>query len=569
MNTSDNALPHGQAKQDHVQRPEQQKNENKNIFRTQALALSQISKNSQPREGSWASLLDWLDVSPDALVIVNQAGQIILVNDQTETLFGYKRSEFVGHPLEMLLPQRFHMVHAFHRERYTTSPRTRPMGAGLELYGLRKDGTEVPVDISLSPILVDGELYVLGAIRDITERRRLQEREHLARAEAEARLELLQLILDELPTSVYLVQGEEARLVLANRAASVVWGATWQVGQLMQDFLTSNHIRVFNMHGEVLPPKSFATLRALQQNEKVHEYQESIRHADGTILPVLVNAVTLGRRLLAGVKVGGETAQVEEDPSDSGERFTLVVQQDVTERMELERRKDEFIGMASHELKTPVTSIKTYVQVLQRKLAKEGNEQAAQILSKVDTQLGTLTRLINELLDVTNMATGILSWQEEVFDLRDLVYEVVEDLQRVTERHQIHIEENESIEVSADRERIVQVLTNLLTNAIKYAPQGGLILVRQTREKGRALISVQDQGIGIPPEKQAQVFERFYRVRSPAHETFPGLGLGLYLCAEIVKRQGGQIWLESEAGKGSTFFFTLRVSSETTKDDEE
>ncbi|HET8843801.1 MAG TPA: PAS domain S-box protein, partial [Ktedonobacteraceae bacterium] len=416
MNEPDNVLCN-RTTQDPVQLEETNFNKNSDVLPAQIFSLTRHTKNSQLQEGSWDSLLNWLDISPDALVIVNQAGQIMLVNDQIETLFGYQRAEFVGQPLEMLLPQRFHTAHVLHRERYTTSPRTRPMGAGLELYGLRKDGTEVPVDISLSPILIDGELYVLGAIRDITERRRLQEREHIARAEAEARLELLQLILDELPTSVYLVQGDDARLVLANRAASAVWGATWQVGQSMEDFLTTNHIRVFNMYGEVLKSEFFATLRALQQDEKIHEYQESIRHADGTILPVLVNAVALGRRLLTGVKVVAGAERNGDPRSDLAERFTLVVQQDVTERVELEQRKDEFIGMASHELKTPVTSIKTYVQTLQRRLAREGNEQAAQILAKVDTQLGTLTRLINELLDVTNMATGILSWQEELFDL--------------------------------------------------------------------------------------------------------------------------------------------------------
>jgi signal transduction histidine kinase len=380
----------------------------------------------------------------------------------------------------------------------------------------------------------------------------------------------LQLILDELPTSVYLVQGEEARLVLANRAATVVWGATWRVGQSMQDFLTTNHIRVFNVHGEVLPPTAFATLRAFQQNEKVHEYQESIRHADGTILPVLINAVVLGRRLLTGVKVMAREDGKGDHLSDSAERFTLVVQQDVTERMELERRKDEFIAMASHELKTPVTSIKTYEQLLHRRLTKEGDEPSAQVLTKIDTQLGTLTRLINELLDVTNMATGILSWQEEIFDLGDLVQEVVEDLQRGTERHRIHIEGRGSIQISADRERIGQVLSNVLTNAIKYTPQGGPIVVKQILDGDRVLLSVQDWGIGIPLEKQAQVFERFYRVRSPEHETFPGLGLGLYLSQEIVKRQGGQIWVESRAGEGSTFFFTLQVKppSERMKGDE-
>jgi PAS domain S-box-containing protein len=169
MNEPKETLTDGRAKQDSA--PRVIKAEKESVDGVHAHIFSS-SSSSQPRKGSWASLLNWLDVSPDALVIVNQTGQIMLVNDQAETLFGYRRSELVGQPLEMLLPQRFYAVHILHRERYATSPRTRPMGAGLELYGLRKDGTEVPVDISLSPLLVDGELSVLGAIRDITERRR-------------------------------------------------------------------------------------------------------------------------------------------------------------------------------------------------------------------------------------------------------------------------------------------------------------------------------------------------------------------------------------------------------------
>src|SRR5215469_14980968 len=154
-------------------------------------------------EISEASLLTLLDVLPDALVLVDAAGRITQVNSQVEALFGYTRSELDGLQLEVLLPERFHAAHVLHRERYAVSPRIRPMGAGLELYGRRKDGTEVPVDISLSPLTLGGALYVLAAIRDITERRRLQERERAAREAAEARLALLQLILDKLPASVY------------------------------------------------------------------------------------------------------------------------------------------------------------------------------------------------------------------------------------------------------------------------------------------------------------------------------------------------------------------------------
>ena len=191
-------------------------------------------------EISEVSLLTLLDVLPDPLVMVDAAGRIALVNSQAEALFGYPRSDLEGQQLEVLLPERFHAAHVLHRERYAASPRTRPMGAGLELYGRRKDGTEFPVDISLSPLTLNGALHVLGAIRDITERRRLEERERAAREEAEARLALLQLILDELPASVYIVQGEEARLVLANRATTTVWGATWHSGQPMLDFLVTD-----------------------------------------------------------------------------------------------------------------------------------------------------------------------------------------------------------------------------------------------------------------------------------------------------------------------------------------
>ncbi len=496
---------------------------------------------------------NWLDLSPDALVIIDSAGLIRYVNRQMETLFGYSFQELENQQLEILLPERFRAAHIHHRERFAAAPRIRQMGVGLELYGLRKDGTEVPVDISLSPLCFGDVFSVLGAIRDITERRSLQESERAARAE----LELLQLILDELPISVSLIRGEQARLVLANRTALAIWGTQWHVGQPMQDFLTSNGLRLFSIDGHSLSPTTIAPLRAVRQGETVREHQELIQRADGTTTSLLVNAVALGQRLLRGVPAPNERST--SDSFNTAESIALVVHQDVTELMELERRKDEFIAMASHELRTPVTSIKTYVQWLRRRLIKQGDEASSAVLTKIDGELNGLTRLIGELLDITQMETGHLPWHEETFDLNELVREVAEALEHTTERHQIKREGQGSLPVYADRERICQVLANLLSNAIKYTPQGGTILVRQTKHKEGVTLSVQDSGIGIPHEKQTHLFERFYRVKDAEHENFPGLGLGLYLSAEIVKHHGGQIWVESEPGVGSTFFFTLPV----------
>lgn len=401
-------------------------------------------------------------------------------------------------------------------------------------------------------------LHMIGVALDVTEHHHLQEREQAARAVAETRLELLQLILDELPSSVCLLQGEEARLVLANRATTTIWGATWNIGQPMQDFLSINHISVFTSNGLVLLPATLMAFRALQHDETVREQQVSIRRGNGTTLPALMSTIALGKQPDLSVKATGENSG--DHLSGTAEPAVLVVYQDVTERVELEQRKDEFIAMASHELKTPLTSMKVYAQSLRRRLLKQEDEVAVRMLTKVDTQLNALTRLINDLLDVTKMTLGTLSWQEELFDLGELIQEIVDHYRHITVSHQICLEGAGPIQICADRERIGQVLTNVLSNAIKYSPQGGLILVKQIIEKDKVMVSVRDNGIGIPPEKQVSVFERFYRVKDEMHETFPGLGLGLYLSAQIIKRQGGQIWLESQVGAGSTFFFTLLVT---------
>lgn len=218
------------------------------------------------------------------------------------------------------------------------------------------------------------------------------------------------------------------------------------------------------------------------------------------------------------------------------------------------------MAMASHELKTPVTSLKGYAQLLLSRFTKAGDERSAASLAKMNAQLDKLVHLIDELLDVTTLEAGQLAWHTQPFDLNVLAREIVEEVGYTDEQHQIRIEGAVATPVSGDREHTGQVLINLLSNAIKYSPQATTIRVTCTSDTDSATVSVQDSGIGIASEKLTHVFERFFRVSSPEHESFPGLGLGLFISAQMVKRQGGRMWVESQPGVGSTFSFTVPLA---------
>lgn len=232
---------------------------------------------------------------------------------------------------------------------------------------------------------------------------------------------------------------------------------------------------------------------------------------------------------------------------------------DITEQKELAQQKDNFLGVASHELKTPVTSLKAYTQVMESMFRRSGDIKHAEMLAKMDKQINRLSSLIGDLLDVTKINTGRLQFNETVFDFSQMVEEVVEDLQRTSSKHQIIMELDFQGSILGDRDRVGQVVINLLTNAIKYSPDANRIVL-QTRQQGNEVeLCVQDFGIGISADKKDKVFEQFYRVSGTREHTFPGLGLGLYISSEIVKNMNGRMWVNSVEGKGSTFCFALPV----------
>jgi signal transduction histidine kinase len=240
------------------------------------------------------------------------------------------------------------------------------------------------------------------------------------------------------------------------------------------------------------------------------------------------------------------------------------------ERKKADIQKDEFLGFASHELKTPVTSIKGYIQLMQL-YAEQRKDPTQTLLSllpliqKVDTQVDRLTHLINDLLDVTKAQAGKLEFNLEDFPIDDVVREVVGNMQMISPKHQMILEGSTGVTVYGDRERTAQILINLLSNAVKYSPQADRVLLRLASSADKVRVTVQDYGIGIAKEDQQKIFERFYRVNGTKQETYPGLGLGLHIANEIAKRQNGRLSVESIEGRGSIFCLELPASQFVTK----
>lgn len=230
---------------------------------------------------------------------------------------------------------------------------------------------------------------------------------------------------------------------------------------------------------------------------------------------------------------------------------------DITHHKKLEQQKDEFLTIASHELKTPVTGIKAYTELLLRLFRQAGQEEPIALMEKLDGQVDRLTGLIKSLLDATRIAEGQLPLHKETIDLNAKITNCVQDLQRLSPQHTLLFIPGEIGPVAVDRERICQVITNLISNAVKYSPGAKDVTIATVAFEDGVKVSVQDKGIGIPAELLDKVFDRFFRIGREQVNTFPGMGLGLYISAGIVHRHGGRIVAESTPGEGSLFYFTL------------
>jgi PAS domain S-box-containing protein len=235
------------------------------------------------------------------------------------------------------------------------------------------------------------------------------------------------------------------------------------------------------------------------------------------------------------------------------------IARDITERKRDETRKSDFIGMVSHELKTPLTSLKALLQVAEVKLKPNNDSFLSGVMHKSNIQVKRMTNMINGFLNVSRLESSQILIEKQSFHLDSLIAEVIDETHLTVTSHPIHFLSCPPVTVMADRDKINSVLTNLIGNAVKYSPNGTAITVKCEITDGKTLVSIKDQGMGIKAEDTDKIFDRYYRVQSQHNKHISGFGIGLYLSAEIIRRHDGDIWVESEQGQGSTFYFNLPI----------
>ncbi len=276
------------------------------------------------------------------------------------------------------------------------------------------------------------------------------------------------------------------------------------------------------------------------------------------------NTVTNFEQLIVNQKTGRDVyvrtsaAPIRDDNGNI--TGAVAVSRDITDLTELDRIKEQFIAVAAHELKTPVAIMKGYAQALLRK-NEEVSPASQRMLNAIDRGADRIAGIVRDLLDISRLHDGSLELESERLDLLQMLDEVVGRMDHKTVGHSIHLRRNGPVLVVGDRDRLEQVASDLLDNAMRYSPDGGDIEIEVTAFGDNAVMSIRDQGVGIPKAKQGRIFERFYRAHTGTPYDYGGMGVGLYICREIASKHGGRIWFESDEGKGSTFYLSLPLAS--------
>ena len=625
--------------------------------------MGELDETRGAIEKAWKALLQGraileglFEFAPDAIVCVDREGRISRINKEAERLFGYAEGELVGQDHDILVPERFRAVHGANLRNYMSDAGVRTMGAGLELYGRKKDGSEFPVEIALGPVETLEGLYVLAIVRDVTDRKRLER----ALAESEERYRQL---VENLPDAVAILS--DGKLVYCNGACAIMYGVPSVddiLGRPPLEFihpdyrkLAGERIRQVLLEGKTVPFVEEKLLRAdgssidievvstphvyrgkpavqsilrdissRKQAERALQESEDRYRKLVELSPDVVAIATEGKiaflneagaklfgvaspeemygrpvleivhpdyqqivtqRLRQVMELGEQAPLIEEKILRrdgtvvwveavsrpfiyQGKNAMLSVIRDISHHKALEEQlgdaateltrsnKDleQFAYAASHDLQEPLRMVTSFTQLLEKRYKGKLEKDADEFIGFIVDGATRMQAMISDLLDYSRVGTRGKAFQET--DCEEVLRQATTNLIPAISESAAIVTHGPLPVVVADDGQMLRLFQNLVGNAIKFrSRETPRVHVSARRTDGEWEFSVRDNGIGIAPEFFDKLFVIFQRLHT--REQYPGTGVGLAICKRIVERHGGRIWVESEAGKGSTFFFTL------------